>query len=34
MSSFGDAGAETEFDLYLFNGLCAGLSRVCWPCYR
>ena len=20
--------------LYLFNGLCAGLSRVCWPCYR
>ena len=20
--------------MYLFNGLCAGLSRVCWPCYR
>ena len=20
--------------VYLFNGLCAGLSRVCWPCYR
>ena len=21
-------------EVYLFNGLCAGLSRVCWPCYR
>ena len=23
-----------RWQLYLFNGLCAGLSRVCWPCYR
>ena len=25
---------EAWHPLYLFNGLCAGLSRVCWPCYR
>ena len=31
----GDRHPVTVVDhMYLFNGLCAGLSRVCWPCYR
>lgn len=27
-------GGDPLSFVYLFNGLCAGLSRVCWPCYR